>query len=700
MIDVLTLCPFCGCGCGMYLQVEGGRVTGVTPSRKHPISKGRLCARGWHAYEFVHHPDRLTTPLIRKRKKKTSGKATTTADPASVFRKASWEEALELAADRFRNLQSNHGNDSVGVIASAKCTNEDNYLLMKFTRALLQTNNIDNGAMLTDSASIPGLGSTLGIRAATNSFDELEVAEVILVFGSDPSQVHPQVSSRIIDAVTAGARLILIDPQKNQLSRFAEHHLQIRPGSYVTLINAMIHSILSMDLVDWKRLTEESANFDEFSRTLDDFDDGRVSEFTGLDLEDIRATAAMYARADKAMILYSTGVTQQASGIQNVQALANLAVLTGHLGRHATGLIPLLEQNNAQGVQDMGCMPMYYPGYQRADSRKIRERFERAWNCELPSSEGLSLLEMLAPGSVRGMWIVGENPLVSAPDQNQVQKTLATLDFLLVQDIFLTETAAYADIVFPAACYAEKEGTFTNIERRIQRIRKAVEPPGESLPDWKIIDAMAGKIGAEWKVESPERVMNEIASLTPPYAGVRYDSLDREWGIHWPCTAKHEEGTPILLTGYPHEAGMTFSLVEQDGLGKPHFTLVEDIPLVEPPDEEFPFTLTTGSLYYQWHSGTMTRRSATLNREYPEVFAAMNPKDAERLAIRDGERIRILSRRGEIETAAFLTGRVQENTVFIPFHYKDTAMKVLMNPRVDRKGSVPEWFCAVRIEKQ
>ena len=683
----------------MYLQVERGKVTGVTPSQKHPISRGRLCARGWHAYEFIQHPDRLKKPLIRKNPKQPRNDIDKSHISPPHFRETNWEEALAVVADRLTAIRIEYGSDALGVIASAKCTNEDNFVLMKFTRAVLQTNNIDNGGNLYDAATLPGLRSVFGIGASTNSMNELEDAEVILVVGADPNQVHPQVSARIINAVVRGADLILIDPRKTHLSRFARLHLRIRPGTIVAAVNAIMHTILSHCLIDTKQVSKSTANLPELEEMVKEYTPEKTEKVTGVPPIHIREAAEIYTRVRKAMIVYSTGLTQQAAGTDNVKALANLVMLTQHLGEPSTGILPLQEQNNSQGVLDVGGLPGFYPGYQPVDSGRVATRFEKAWNVKLPAKPGFSILQMLTPGKLKGMIIVGENPLITAPDVQSVEDALNSLEFLVVQDIFLTETAEYADVVLPAACFAEKEGTFTNTERRVQKIRKAIDPPGQAQPDWQIIAELARGMGYDMHYASPAEIMKEISAFTSIYGGIDYLRLDEAWGLQWPCLNAKDPGAPVLHAGYFDRTVPRFSPIEQDGEKRPHFTPVEDIPLIEPPDEEYPFTLTTGCLYYQWHSGTMTRRSATLSREYPDVFAAVNPADAERLEIRNGERIRVISRRGEIETAALLTDMVQEETIFIPHHYKETAMRVLINPSVEDSAGVPEYLCAVRVEK-
>jgi len=683
MKDVLTTCTFCGCGCGLYLQVEKGYVTGVTPSRQHPISRGRLCARGWHVYEFVHHPDRLKKPLIRQ------GKS---------LRKSSWAEALDTIAKKLSQIKDKYGSDSIGVIASAKCTNEDNFVLMKFCRAALGTNNIDNGAQLYDSATLPGLMQSFGLPASTNSLNELEDCEVILAAGTDTTQTHPQVASRITRAVSRGTKLIVIDPRKTQISSFANVHLRPNPGTYVGLVNGLIHVILKDGLINEEDVYRATSNLDSLKRMVEKYTADYVASVCGVPSSDLNKAAHLFAGGTSAMTVYSTAITAQAAGKDTVCALANLSLLCSHLGSPHNGIIALGEQNNAQGAADMGAVPGFYPGYQQVDGESERAKFESQWNTILPAKPGLSILEMLSPGRLKALYIMGENPLITAPDVGLTKEALTKLEFLVVQDIFLTETAQEASVVLPAASFAEKDGTFTNIERRVQRVRAAVSPPGEALPDWKIIAELSNRIGCRMDYDSPAQIMDEISQLTPIYAGISYERLDKEWGLQWPCPDKEHPGTAVLHRAFSQAGKIIFPLVEQNGREKEHFTPVQDIPLIEPPDDEYPFILTTGSLYWHWHSGTMTRRSATLSREYPEVFAAINPKDAEQLGIRKNQRIRIISKRGEMETAAMITDKVQAKTVFIPQHYKNTASKVLLNPSNVANGKAPEMFCAVRVE--
>ncbi|NVL91333.1 MAG: molybdopterin-dependent oxidoreductase, partial [Desulfobacterales bacterium] len=508
MKDVLTTCAFCGCGCGLYLQIEKRSVTGVTPSQRHPVSRGRLCARGWHVYEFVHHPDRLKKPFIRK---------------DGALQKADWDEALDTVARKLIGIRDKYGSDSIGVIASAKCTNEDNFVLMKFCRAVLGTHSIDNGASLYDSATLPGLMQSCGFGASTNSLNELEDTEVILAAGTDTTQTHPQAASRITRAVSRGVKLIVIDPRKTQISNFANVHLRLKPGTYVALINGLIHVILKDGLINEEDVFRTTSNLDSLKKMVEEYTPDYVAEVCGVSGSDLEKAARLFAAANKAMTVYSTGATAQAAGKDNVCALANLALLCGHLGAPHNGIVALGEQNNAQGAADMGAVPGFYSGYQPVDSKAEKVKFEAEWNTKLPAGPGLSILEMLSPGRLKALYIMGENPLVTAPDVGLTSETLKRLEFLVVQDIFLTETAELADIVLPAASFAEKDGTFTNIERRVQRVRAAVNPPGEALPDWKIITDVANHIGYTMDYDSPAQIMQEISRLTPIYAGISHE---------------------------------------------------------------------------------------------------------------------------------------------------------------------------------
>ena len=675
MKKILTTCTYCGCGCGLYLQVEGNEVIGVTPSREHPISRGSLCVKGWNIHEFIQHPDRLKTPLIKKKGK---------------FRETSWDEALDLVAHRLGGLKKKFGSHSLAVLGSAKCTNEENYLLSKFTRATLGTNNIDHCARLCHSSTVVGLATAFGSGAMTNSINEIEEADCLLVTGSNTTLQHPQIGSRILNAVEKGARLIVVDPRTTQLVSFAHLHLKPRPGTDVAWINGMMHIILKEDLADLDFIRKRTENFSALKRKLAKFTPQYVERITGIPREDIKEAAGIYARAKRAILIYSMGITQHTTGTDNVLSLANLVLLTSHVGRPYTGLNPLRGQNNVQGACDMGALPDFYSGYQRVSDTLCRRKFERVWNVRLPQNKGLTIIEMIQEarkGKIKGMYIMGENPALSDPDITHTVKALKNLDFLVVQDIFLTETAQLADVVLPGASFAEKDGTFTSTERRVQRVRKSINPVGEAKADWEIICDLSRRMGYFLNYESPEEVMEEIALLTPIYGGIYYDRLEETFGLQWPCWNKKHPGTPFLHRG-------SFSR------GKGHFTPVDYKPAKELPSKKYPFILTTGRLYYHWHTGSMTRRSSTLHREYPHGFIEMNVQDAQKLGIKNKEIVKVISRRGAIEIQVIVGEIIIPGTVFIPFHFKEAAANLLTNPVLDPRAKIPEYkVCAVRIER-
>ncbi len=676
MLKVLTICPYCGCGCGLYLEAEGDNVIGSYPSLEHPVSRGSLCVKGWNSYEFINRPDRLKTPLIKENNR---------------FRKAPWNEALDLVARKLKAIQEQHGNDSLAFLSSAKCTNEENFLMMKLARAVFKTNNIDHCARLCHASTVVGLAATFGSGAMTNSINEVEDAEVILVTGSDTTEQHPLIGSRILNVVEKGAKLIVVDPRKIQLTKHATYHLVQRCGTDVAWINGMMNCIIKEGLEDTDFIKGRTENYEELKEVVKDYSPEYVEEITGIPADKLIGAARLYAKAKRSTIIYSMGITQHTTGVDNVKSLANLAMLTGNIGKEGTGVNPLRGQNNVQGACDMGALPDVYSGYQKVTDGSVRKKFKDLWEVEgLPSEVGLTVTEIIEraeKGEVKGLYIMGENPVISDPDVNQVRKALSNLEFLLVQDIFLSDTAELADVVLPGASFAEKNGTYTNTERRVQRIRKIIEPIGNSKPDWEIICEIAKRCGYGMDYSSVAEIMDEVSSLTPIYGGISYNRLS-PWGLQWPCPDKKHPGTPFL-----HKGKFTKGL----GTFMPRPYLAPD----ELPDEKYPFTLTTGRTYFHWHTGTMTRRTSTLHRELPEAYIEMNPRDAEEMGIRNGEKLRVSSRRGEIQIKAKLTDKVDRGVVFIPFHFREAAANVLTNPAVDPIAKIPEYkVCAVRIEPQ
>ena len=676
MKKILTTCPYCGTGCMLYLVRDGGRLVGVEPSATHPISRGGLCVKGWNAYAFVHHPDRLTTPLVRR---------------DGELRPASWDEALGRVVERLRDIQRRHGADAVMFASSAKATNEENYLLMKLARAGFGTNNIDHCARLCHSSTVVGLAETFGSGAMTNSVACVDQADLIFVIGSNTTEQHPLIGSRILNATRRGARLIVADNRRIRLARHADLHLRHRNGSDVALLNGMMHVIIAEGLADYDFIETRCENYPALAEAMTDWPPDRAADITGLPAADIVAAARLFAGAERAMIVYSMGITQHSHGVDNVRCCAALALLTGNVGHPGTGVNPLRGQNNVQGGCDMGALPDVYTGYQKVADPALRDKFARAWGvAALPEAPGLPLtraMDAAAEGRLRGMFFLGENPMLSDPDQAHARRALESLEFLAVQDIFLTETAALADVVLPAACYAEKDGTFTNTERRVQRVRKAVEPPGEARADWEIICDLAERAGsAGMRYPGPAAVMDEIARLTPLYGGIGYDRLDPH-GLQWPCPDRNHPGTPVLHVG-------------RFTRGPGRFSPVAYRPPAELPDADFPFMLSTGRTYFHWHTGTMTRRTHLLDREEQTAFIELHPDDADRLGVRDRDEVVVTSRRGEVRARARVTTMVVPGVVFMPFHFAEGAANALTNNVLDPESAIPEFkVCAVRVRR-
>jgi len=670
--NVLTVCPYCGCGCNFYLQVLDGELVGILPCKSHLVSQGKLCIKGWNAADFVISKDRLTKPLMKK-----NGK----------FVEISWDEALKVVTEKLKQ----YSPDAVAVLSSAKCTNEENYLMMKFARAVLKTNSVDHCARLCHASTVVGLGKTFGSGAMTNSIGELEDADCIFVIGSNTTEQHPLIARYIMRARAKGAKLIVADPRLIPLTQFADYHLRQRPGTDVALLNGLMNVILKEGWEDKKFINERTEGFAELKEVVKKYTPEYVEKITGIPKELIMEAARIYAQAKSASLVYSMGITQHTTGVDNVVSCSNLALLTGNVGRPSTGVNPLRGQSNVQGACDVGALPNVYSGYQSVADENTQAKFEKAWDTELPSQPGLTVVEMMneaAKGNLKAIYIMGENPMLSDPDIHQVKKALENLEFLVVQDIFLTETAQLADLVLPGTSYAERDGTFTATDRRVQRIRKAIEPRGESKPDWQIICALARKMGSKgFEYSSPAEIMDEIASVTPIYGGIGYERIE-DIGLQWPCPSKEHPGTPYLHQG-------KFSR------GKGKFFGIEFKEAAELPDADYPFILTTGRTIFHYHTGTMTRRTEALNREVPTGYVEINFKDAEKLNIFEGEIVSVKSRRGKIEVKVQVTRKVPEGVIFIPFHFAESPANALTNSAFDPVAKIPEYkVCAVQVEKK
>jgi formate dehydrogenase alpha subunit len=536
---------------------------------------------------------------------------------------------------------------------------------------------------------VAGLAAAFGSGAMTNSIAEIENSKCIFIIGSNTSEAHPLIGSRILKARERGAKLIVADPRRIQLSFYADIFVRHQLGTDVALINGIMNVILKEGWYDRKFVEERTEGFKEFQKVVERYTPESVEKITGVQGKDIRKIADLYARSESSSIVYAMGITQHITGVDNVKSLANLAMLCGQIGRESTGVNPLRGQNNVQGACDMGGLPNVYPGYQPVSDGQITEKFEKAWGTKLSTRPGLTMTEMLKAvmaGEVKAMFILGENPMVSDADIQHVEKSLEALDFLVVQDIFMSETARLADVVLPGVSFAEKDGTFTNTERKVKRVRKAIEPIGMSRQDWEIICDLSTRMGYPMSYDHPSQIMEEVAQLTPSYGGIYYDRIEKD-GLHWPCPNRAHPGTAYL-----HKDRFN------RGLGL--FHAIEYLPPEELPDKEYPYLLTTGRIYVHYHTGTMTRRSPSLNKEVEEGFAEINPRQAKELGIIQGERIKVLSRRGEIEIKADLSERMERGMIFIPFHFVESAANRLTNPAFDPIAKIPEFkVCAVRIEK-
>lgn len=670
--EVSTVCPYCGTGCRVVLGARGETVVSARGDVEAPVSNGRLCVKGrFGSFEFVSHPERLRAPLIR-------------ADDG--FREASWEEALDLIAGKLKTYRG----DTFGGLSSAKVTNEDNYVFQKFVRAAMGTNNVDHCARLCHSSTVAGLAQSFGSGAMTNSADDLLNADVILVTGSNTTENHPIIGLRIREAVARGAKLLLFDPRQIQLSQVATIWARQRPGTDVAWINGLMHVIIRDGLMNIAFIESRTEGFEEIEKLVAAYTPERVSEITGVPAEFIVEAARLYATAERASIVYSMGITQHTTGVDNVRSLANLAMLTGQIGRPGTGVNPLRGQSNVQGACDMGALPNVYPGYQQVANADVRAKFEKAWNAKLSGRPGLTVTQMLPAvleGQIKALYIMGENPVLSDADVTHVEEALRRLEFLVVQDIFLTETAKLAHVVLPASSYAERDGTYTNTERRVQLTSAVVRPPGQARRDWQIVCELATAVGYPMAYGSTAEIDDEMRGLTPSYGGISHARLEAGEQLHWPCPSEDHPGTPIL-----HRESFT------RGLGR--FYPAEYQPAAEETDASFPIVLTTGRMLEHYHTGTMTRRSDGLNGLVPGPFVEVNGADAKKIRVKDGDRVKVTSRRGSIVLPAKVGSRVDSGVLFIPFHFWEAAANVLTNPASDPTAGIPEFkVCAVRLER-
>ncbi|HKJ27424.1 MAG TPA: formate dehydrogenase subunit alpha [Anaerolineales bacterium] len=689
--QVRTTCPYCGVGCQIDLKIKDDHVFKVDAPFNVAPNYGRLCSKGRFGVDFIHHPSRLTQPMIRKdlgAKRQPVG--------LEGFRPVSWEEALDFAADKIAGIVRENGGDAMGTFCSAKATNEDNYVFQKFVRGVLGTNNVDHCARLCHAASVAGLQIAIGSSAMSNSIAEMKDLEVFIVTGSNTSETHPVISTFLREAVVRnGAKLIVIDPRGIEMTEFAEHWLRLNPGTDVAVFMGMANVIVCEELYDEVFIEARVEDFDAYAASVAEFTPEWAEGICGVPAEQIRQAARLYANANSAAIYWGMGISQSVHGTDNAVALANLALLCGHIGKPGSGLNPLRGQNNVQGCSDSGGLPNVYPGYQLVTDSEIRAKFEGDWGVPLSPEAGLTTMEMVdaaEQGAIKGYFVMGENPMMSEPDLRHARHVIENLEFILVQDIFMNETAEYADVIFPAASFAEKEGTFTNSDRRVQLVRTAVPIPGQARADWDILCDLAKRVeeklekptSAGFEFANPAEIWDEMARLTPPFQGITHQRIERESGVHWPCPRPDHPGTPYLFE-------------ESFPRGKGTLTPLEYIPSSELPDEEFPFILSTGRVLYHWHGGTMTRRSK-LDDIYPEPTVEIHPEDAAAKGIKAGDWIEVRSRRGQITVKALVTERSPKGMAFIPFHFAEAAANELTLDVRDPTAKIPDYkVCAVDV---
>jgi formate dehydrogenase major subunit len=700
-----TVCPYCGVGCALTYHVKDNRILWAE-GRDTPVNHGRLCVKGRYGWDYALHAHRLTRPLIRRPEfypkgplspevrdsgSGRSGGVVNYADVMPAFREASWDEALDLVAGRLRAIKEQHGPQALAGFGSAKCSNEEAYLFQKLMRAVLGTNNVDHCTRLCHASSVAALLEGIGSGAVTDVFADVRHAEVVLLTGTNTSGNHPVAATFFKEAAKRGTRLIVVDPRRPPIADFATWYCRLNPGTDVAFYNALMHVLIAEDLVNESFIRERTENFEALRDLVADYPPDRVAPLCGIDAETMRDIARAIGQARTMMIFWGMGISQHVHGTDNARCLIALCLLTGSVGRPGTGLHPLRGQNNVQGASDAGLIPMFYPDYQPVASETVRRRFEAAWGVSLDPKPGLTVVEIMASalqGRIKGMYMMGENPFLSDPNTNKVRKALAHLEFLACQDIFLTETAEFADVILPATSFMEKTGTYTSTDRRVQLGRTVLDPPGEARLDWQVVCELATRLGYPMDYASTEAIFAEFAGLTKNYRGLTYERLGTT-GKLWPCPdSDSSDGVAVLFgDGFPTPSRR----------GK--FVPCRFAPAKELPDAEFPLVLNTGRLLEHWHTGTMTRRAAALDALQPRPFVEVHPEDLNRLGITAGSMATVRSRRGAIRLPIHSSEAVAPGSVFIPFHFREAAANVLTSDELDPYGKIPEFkFCAVRIE--
>jgi formate dehydrogenase major subunit len=692
--QVDSVCPYCGVGCQLTYKVKDNKILYVE-GRDGPANHGRLCVKGRYGFDYAHHPHRLTKPLIRRQGVPKLGAFT--MDPSNVmevFREASWEEALDLAGGTLKGIRDTHGKRALAGFGSAKGSNEEAYLFQKLVRTGFGSNNVDHCTRLCHASSVAALLEGIGSGAVSNPVMDVTRAEVVIVIGANPTVNHPVAATWIKNAVRTGTKLIMMDPRKSELTRHAHRHLQFKPDTDVALLNAMMHVIVSEGLVDRDFIASRTIGYEELAKNVEGYSPEQMAPICGIDADTIRYVARLYATSKGSMILWGMGISQHVHGTDNARCLIALALMTGQIGRPGTGLHPLRGQNNVQGASDAGLIPMMYPDYQRVDNPDAKAKYEAAWGMPLDGQPGLTVVEIMdsiLAGGIKGMYIMGENPAMSDPDANHAREALAALDCLVVQDIFLTETAYLADVILPASAFAEKAGTFTNTDRLVQLGRQAIMPPGDAKQDLWIIQELGKRLGLPWNYGHVSEVFDEMRRLMPSIAGITWERLEREDAVTYPCAVEGDPGQPVVFVDdFPRGTG--------EEKGRARFVPADIIPANERPDAEYPMVLITGRQLEHWHTGSMTRRAGVLDAIEPDPVALVHPLDLEALTGRPGDVITITSRRGEVSLYARADDSSPRGAIFVPFCYYEAAINRLTNSALDPFGKIPEFkYCAIQV---
>jgi len=673
---IKSVCPYCGVGCGIELHVKDGKVVKVLPQKDHPVNSGKLCIKGATLEKVINNPKRLKYPMIKTK---------------NGFKKISWEKALDIISKKFKELKKTYGDSSIAIITSTKCTNEESYLIQKFARTVIGNNNIDNATRLCHATTLAGLYEILGKSAMTNTYEDLKTADVILVFGDNPVCTQPMGFEKIMEFKKHGGKLVVIDVRKTETAEKADIFLQINPNTDIDLIAGFLKIILKEQLEDKEFIKKRTKGYKKFLKSLDKFKFKEISKTSGIPQEKIKKVALLYGKAKNAAILYGMGITQHHNGIEKVMAIADLSLVTGNIGRPGTGVNPLRGCNNVQGACDMGCLSNIYPGYSYINEDTLK-KFKKLWKVKkLPIDEGLKETEILEaiPEKILGLYIIGADPLMVLPNIDRLEENFKNLQFLVVQDIFMTETTKHADIILPAACFAEKNGTVTNSERRVQLYNKAAKPPGNALPDWIIIKKLAQKMGAgdKFNYKTPKQIFNEIRKAVPFYSGITYEKLKSK-EIFWPCDKKHPTGKRILY--------------DKD-FGPPgNKAIFHPISYMKPKkkDKNYNFVLTTHRLLEQYNSGSMTKNVNVLKKINPEPFIEINISDAKKLGIKNNGKVRVESDTGNIILKAKISNNVKSGVVAVPNHFRSAKVNKLIGNVLDPVSKTPMFkYCKVKIKK-